>query len=139
MVKPADRKPVTHYLIETFAPKGKFGEAISYTLKHWPELTQYLENGHIPIDNNGAENGIRPFVIGRKNWMFADTQRSAKASANLYSIIETAKANGHDAYHYLCYLFRELPKAKTEAEVEKLLPWNIDIAVTDELMKVRSN
>jgi transposase len=125
--------------IETVAPKGKFGEAIGYTLKHWPGLTQYLENGHIPIDNNGAENGIRPFVIGRKNWMFADTQRGANASAKLYSIIETAKANGHDAYHYLCYLFRELPKAKTEETINKLLPWNVDMAVTDQLMKERSS
>ena len=125
--------------IEKVAPKGKFGEAIVYTLKHWPGLTQYLENGYIPIDNNGAENGIRPFVIGRKNWMFADTQRGAKASANIYSIIETAKANGHDAYHYLCYLFRELPKAKKEEDIKKLLPWNVEMSMTDGLMKSRSN
>ena len=119
------------------APKGKFGEAIAYTLKHWSGLTEYLNNGHIPIDNNGAENGIRAFVIGRKNWLFADTQKGAKASANLYSIIETAKANGHDAYHYLCYLFRALPKAKTEEDIEKLLPWNVNIETTDALLKMR--
>ena len=120
--------------IEQVAPKGKFGEAIGYTLKHWGGLTEYLNNGHLPIDNNGAENGIRPFVIGRKNWLFADTQRGAIASANLYSIIETAKANGHDAYHYLCYLFRELPKANTQAEVEALMPWNVDMEATDKLL-----
>lgn len=125
--------------IETIAPKGKFGEAIAYTLKHWTGLTQYLTNGHIPIDNNGAENGIRPFVIGRKNWLFSDTQKGAKASANLYSIIETAKANGHDAYHYLCYLFRELPKAKTDRDIESLLPWNVPMELTDTLLKPRQD
>ena len=120
--------------IEQVAPKGKFGEAIGYTLKHWGGLTEYLNNGHLPIDNNGAENGIRPFVIGRKNWLFADTQRGAIASANLYSIIETAKANGHDAHHYLCYLFRELPKANTQADVEPLMPWNVNMEARDKLL-----
>lgn len=125
--------------IENVAPKGKFGEAIAYTLKHWRGLTEYLNNGHIPIDNNGAENGIRPFVVGRKNWLFADTQKGAEASAKLYSIIETAKANGHDAYHYLCYLFRELPKAKTDDEVQKLMPWHVEMEITDALMRQRSS
>lgn len=107
-------------------PKSAFGEGVNYTLKCWSGLTQYLKNGHIPIDNNGAENGIRPFVIGRKNWMFCDTVNGAHASARLYSIIETAKANGLEPYQYLKYLFTELPKAKNEAEVQKLLPWQID-------------
>src|SRR5690554_635791 len=107
-------------------PKSTFGEAVNYTLKCWNGLTQYLKNGHIPIDNNGAENGIRPFVIGRKNWMFCDTVSGAHASARLYSIIETAKANGLEPYQYLKHLFTELPKAKDEVEVQKLLPWQID-------------
>jgi transposase len=107
-------------------PKSAFGKAVHYTLKCWSGLTQYLENGHIPIDNNGAENGIRPFVIGRKNWMFCDTVNGAHASARLYSIIETAKANGLEPYHYLKHLFTELPKANSEADVQKLLPWQID-------------
>ena len=107
-------------------PKSALGEAVHYTLKCWRGLTQYLKNGHIPIDNNGAENGIRPFVIGRKNWMFCDTVNGAHASARLYSIIETAKANGLEPYQYLRYLFTELPKAICEADVEKLLPWRVD-------------
>ena len=107
-------------------PKSALGEAVNYTLKCWGGLTQYLKNEHIPIDNNGAENGIRPFVIGRKNWMFCDTVNGAHASARLYSVIETAKANGLEPYQYLRHLFTELPKAKTDAEVEKLLPWQID-------------
>jgi len=107
-------------------PKSALGEAVHYTLKCWSGLTQYLENGHIPIDNNGAENGIRPFVIGRKNWMFCDTVNGAHASARLYSIIETAKANGLEPYHYLKHLFTQLPKANSEAAVQKLLPWQVD-------------
>jgi len=107
-------------------PKSVLGEAVHYTLKCWSGLTQYIKNGHIPIDNNGAENGIRPFVIGRKNWMFCDTVNGAHASARLYSIIETAKANGLEPYQYLRHLFTELPKASCEADVEKLLPWRID-------------
>lgn len=107
-------------------PKSALGEAVHYTLKCWSGLTQYLKNGHIPIDNNGAENGIRPFVIGRKNWMFCDTVNGAHASARLYSVIETAKANGLEPYQYLRYLFRELPKAGCEADVQKLLPWRVD-------------
>ena len=107
-------------------PKSALGEAVHYTLKCWRGLTRYLENGHIPIDNNGAENGIRPFVIGRKNWMFCDTVNGAHASARLYSIIETAKANGLEPYQYLRHLFTELPKASCEADVQKLLPWRID-------------
>jgi transposase len=106
-------------------PKSKFGQAIAYTLNSWSTLSTYLENGHLPIDNNGAENGIRPFVIGRKNWLFADTVRGAQASARLYSLIETAKANGHEPYHYLRQLFEKLPLAKTELDYEALLPWRL--------------
>jgi transposase len=111
------------------APKSSFGEAVHYTLKHWSGLTRYLQNGHLPIDNNGAENGIRPFVIGRKNWLFCDTVKGAEASARLYSIMETAKANGLEPYHYLKHLFAELPRATCEADVQKLLPWRVDPAM----------
>lgn len=110
----------------TVLPKGALGEAIAYTLKHWPGLTRYLADGHIPIDNNGAENGIRPFVIGRKNWMFCDTVRGAEASARLYSLIETAKASGLEPYHYLKHVFKNLPCAVSDDDVMKLLPWKIE-------------
>ncbi len=75
-------------------PKGKLGEAMAYAQKYWRKLTRYVENGDWPIDNNAAENAIRPFVIGRKNWLFSNTVKGADASATLYSLIETAKANG---------------------------------------------
>ena len=76
------------------------------------------------VDTNLIENAIRPFVIGRKAWLFSDTPAGAEASARLYSLIETAKANRCEPYAYLCHVFTELPKAKTLAEVEALLPWN---------------
>ena len=77
-------------------------------------------------DNNAAENAIRPFVLGRKNWLFAGTPEGAEASALLYSLIETAKANGHEPYSYLRYVFKKLPYATTLVEYEALLPWNLD-------------
>jgi len=83
----------------------------------------FLDHGHISLDNNRAENAIRPFVIGRKNWLFCDTVAGAQASANLYSLIETAKANGLEPHAYLTQLFTELPKAQTVTDIEVLLPF----------------
>ncbi|NOZ66655.1 MAG: IS66 family transposase [Alphaproteobacteria bacterium] len=109
-------------------PKGLLGKAVSYTLKQWDRLVGYLENGHLTIDNNMAENSIRPFVIGRKNWLFAGTPKGAEASALLYSLIETAKANKLEPYAYLRHIFEKLPTASTLQDFENLLPWNIDQA-----------
>lgn len=111
----------------TVTPKSLLGKAIHYTLERWEGLTQYITNGHLPIDNNGAENAIRPFVVGRKNWLFSDTVNGAKASAIWYSIMETAKANGLEPYHYLKKVFELLPMAQTEEDIDALLPWNIDL------------
>lgn len=68
---------------------------------NWRKLVRYVEGGHLPIDNNRAENAIRPFVIGRKNWLFSDTPKGATASAQIYSLIETAKVNGQEPYAWL--------------------------------------
>ncbi len=106
-------------------PKGKLGEAIAYAQKYWGKLIRYTENGDWPIDNNPAENAIRPFVIGRKNWLFSNTIKGANASAVLYSLIETAKANRHEPYHYLRWLFTELPKTAA-GEIERLMPWAVE-------------
>lgn len=84
------------------------------------------EDGRLTIDNNKTENAIRPFVIGRNNWLFCDTVRGAQSSANLYGLIETAKASNHEPYYYLRHLFTELPKATSLAGVEALLPFNIN-------------
>jgi hypothetical protein len=106
-------------------PKSALGEAISYTLGLWPKLITYLEDGHIEIDNNKAENAIRPFVIGRKAWLFSGSPRGAHASATLYTLVETAKANGLEPWAYLNYLFEKLPAAKSEQALLGLLPQNL--------------
>lgn len=113
------RKPET-------PPKSLLGKAISYTLGQWHRLIQYLEDGHLQIDNNLTENAIRPFAVGRKNWLFCATPEGAKASATLYSLIETAKANGLEPYWYLRYLFERLPLARTAEDFKALLPQHID-------------
>jgi len=105
-------------------PKTALGKAVNYTLEYWPELSRYIENGEWPIDNNPAENAIRPFVIGRKAWLFSNSQRGAAASANLYGLVETAKANGKEPYSYLSWLFEKLPRADMD-NVELLMPWNM--------------
>jgi transposase len=106
-------------------PKGFLGKAINYTLSNWPRLVRYLENGHITPDNNAAENAIRPFVVGRKNWLFAGSPSGADAAATLYSLIETAKACGLDPYQYLRLLFEKIPYAHSEAEHAVLIPQNV--------------
>lgn len=112
-------------------PKSLLGKAIYYTLRLWPQLTVYLKNGYVPIDNNAAENAIRPFVIGRKNWLFSGSPRGAKASAILYSLIETAKANKLEPGAYLKHLFENLPKARSENALISLLPQNIKMSDLD--------
>jgi transposase len=106
-------------------PNSLLGKALYYLSSQWSKLIRYVENGAWPIDNNLCENAIRPFVVGRRNWLFADTIAGANASANLYSLIETCKANGIDPYTYLADLFRYLPLAKTADDFEALLPWHI--------------
>jgi transposase len=107
-------------------PGGLLGKAIAYTLNQWPRLIAYLQDGRLRPDNNLVENAIRPFVVGRKNWLFSGHPRGAAASAFLYSLIETAKANGLKPYTYLRYLFDQLPLAKTEDDYRSLLPPNLD-------------
>ena len=107
-------------------PTSATGKALHYLHKQWPKLVRYLDDGRLEIDNNLAENAIRPFVLGRKNWLFSDSVKGVKASANLYSLIETAKANGLEPYAYLRYVFTALPKADTVNAIEALLPGNLD-------------
>lgn len=111
-------------------PKGLLGKAVSYALKQWHRLEGYIEDGHLTIDNNLAENSIRPFVIGRKNWLFSGTPEGAESSALLYSLIETAKANGLEPYAYLRYIFEKLPVASSLEDYEALLPWNVPLGQT---------
>ena len=98
---------------------------MTYLDNQWPKLIRYREDGRLPISNVLAENAIRPFVIGRKNGLFADTPKGARASAIFYSLIETAKANEIDPHAYLRHIFKALPYADTVEKLEVLLPWNL--------------
>lgn len=104
-------------------PRSALGKAMHYTHKQWSKLIVYTDDGRLRIDNNLVENTIRPFVIGRKNWLFCDTVAGANASANLYSLIETAKANNVEPYTYLKTVFTELPKATSIQDIEAVLPF----------------
>ena len=106
-------------------PKGDTGKAIRYLNSNWDRLVVYTSDGRLNIDNNPVENAIRPFAIGRKNWLFSNSQAGAKASAMLYSMIESAKANGLEPYAYLRQVFTLMPQAHSLDEIESLLPWNI--------------
>ncbi|MBP5717560.1 MAG: transposase, partial [Abditibacteriota bacterium] len=106
--------------------KSKLGKAFTYLRNQWGNLSNYLLDGRLEISNNRAERSIKPFVMGRKNFLFANTPRGARASAILYSILETAKANGLDPYRYLLFLLKALPGLDKSGDnwMETLLPWN---------------
>ena len=106
-------------------PKSQLGKALHYMASQWPKLIRFVDDGSYPIDNNDCENAIRPFCVGRKNWLFSDTVAGANASANLYSLLQTCIANGIDGYEYLRELLVALPRAKTVDDYEALLPWRL--------------
>lgn len=101
---------------------GLTGKALHYTHNEWPYLERYIEDGRVEIDNNFVENAIRPFALGRKNWLFSASVEGAEASANLYSIVTTAKLHGLEPYRYLRHLFEQLPRTQTLTDIEQLLP-----------------
>lgn len=103
-------------------PKGSAtAKALDYSLKRWIALTRYLDDGAVPIDNNPVENMIRPWALGRSNWLFAGSLRSGKRAAAIMSLIQSARMNGHDPYAYLKNVLIRLPTQKT-SEIEQLLP-----------------
>lgn len=106
-------------------PQMLTGKAMTYLDNQWPQLVRVLDDGRLEVDNNRCENALRPFVLGRKAWLFSDTPAGATASARLYGLVETAKANGCEPYAYLRRVFADLPKATTLAEIEALLPWSV--------------
>jgi transposase len=118
--------------LETLAPKvlpeSRLGKAVHYTLGQWRKLCVFLTHGDVPMHNNRCENAIRPFVVGRKGWLFSDTVKGAIASANLYSLVETAKANGLEPLAYLSWLFERLPHLKSVEDFEAVLPWHAPAA-----------
>ena len=107
-------------------PSALLGKAVNYTLKEWEKLLHYLDSPHLTPDTNLIENAIRPFVVGRKNWLFSGSPRGAHASATIYSLIETAKANGIEPYRYLRYVFTRLPLAKSKDDYRALTPLQLD-------------
>lgn len=107
----------------TVLPKSPTGKALAYLRSQWDRLVRFLDNGEAPISNCFAENAIRPFVVGRKNWLFSHTPKGAQASATIYSIIETAKANGHEPYAYLSKVIEKMPAVETTECLNKLLPF----------------
>ncbi len=99
------------------------GKALQYLHSEWGKLITYLEDGRLEIDNNLAENATRPFVMGRKNWLFSDSVAGVKSSTNLYSLTETAKVCGLEPFAYMREVFTRLPHAKTVEDMGQLLPW----------------
>ena len=106
-------------------PKSALGQALSYTVNQWSKLVKFVDHPEMPVDNNYTEQQIKQFVIGRKAWLFAHDKVGAEASANLYSLVMTARANGVEPFAYLSYLFERLPAATTVDDIEALLPWNV--------------
>jgi transposase len=106
-------------------PQTALGKAVSYTRELWPRLVRYIECPYLTPDNNEAERAIRPFTIGRKNWVISGSPRGAFASATLHSFIETAKLCGLEPYYYLRYVLTKLPSTAPD-KIEELLPWKID-------------
>ena len=111
--------------VTTTPPKGALGKAIRYMLDRWDQLCAFLQHGMLEIDNNGAENAIRPFALGRKNWLFAASPRGAKASMLFYSLIMTCKANDIEPFAYFNVMLKQIPHCKTQEDYKALLPYNI--------------
>ena len=121
-------------------PKSPMGVAVHYAFSQRKYLERYLLDGRLEISNNRAERSIKPFVIGRKNWIFNNTPRGANASAVMYSIIETAKENGLNPYDYLVHIFKVAPNLTADdlAAAEKLLPWSLELPESVQVRKAAS-
>jgi len=106
------------------------GKAVTYAINQKPFMENYLLDGRLNISNNLAENAIRPFTVGRKNWLFSDSQAGAKASATVYSLIESAKANGLNVYKYILYVLKNMPKSEWRIhpkELDQFMPWSEEV------------
>ena len=139
IVRQEQSKPVTEAFFawaeaESYKvlPKSAIGMAISYALKLRKPLLTFLEDERLEISNNSAERSIKPFVIGRKNWLFCNTPGGAKSSAIIYSMIETAKENKLKPYEYLKFIFDKLQVIDTEniSEIDKILPWSNEVSIS---------
>lgn len=132
------KKKLDEWLLSA-RPSSALGKAIAYSLNNWQALTRYVEHGQVPIDNNDTERKVKPFVIGRKNWLFAGNTRGAKASANLYSLIESAKAHDLKVFEYLKYVYDHLGSAESDKDYEALTPQFVREKCPDMVVGSRSN
>jgi hypothetical protein len=107
------------------APDTLTRKAINYLINQWDHLVRYCEHGQLRISNVLAENAIRPFAVGRRAWLFSDSPEGAKASAAMFSLIESAKANGIEPYAYMQYVIGNIAAADTDEAIEALMPWNM--------------
>jgi transposase len=107
-------------------PKSPLGQAVSYTLNQWPKLLTYLDDGRLENNNNRSERAIKPFVIGRKGWLFADSVAGAEAAAIIFSLVETCKHHNIEAYDWFRYVLQQLPLCQSDAQVAALMPFYID-------------
>ena len=107
------------------APQSALGKAVAYALGQIDKAARFVEHELLTPDTNAAENAIRPFVVGRKNWLFSGNELGAHASAGIYSLIETAKANNHEPFRYLAHIFDHLPLCRSTEEREALLPYRL--------------
>ncbi len=114
-----------HTLLHATA-KNKLGVALGYLASNWSKLVRYTEAGYLPIDNNPVEGDIRHFAVGRKNWLFSDTPAGADSSAIIYSLMQTAMANGKEPYAWMRYVMEQLPTCQSAEQIEQLLPWNCE-------------
>ncbi|MHB9038089.1 MAG: IS66 family transposase [Armatimonadota bacterium] len=110
-------------------PKSTLGKAFTYSRNQWPKLIRFLSDGRLEIDNNRAERSIKPLVIGRKNWLFANTPRGARMSAIIYSIVETAKENGLNPFDYLKFVFERIKTIDPAdpSTIDPLMPWDQNV------------
>jgi hypothetical protein len=118
-------------------PNSALGKALTYTTNQWPKLVRHLEHGDVPAHNNFAERQIKQYALGRKAWLFVYDKFGAQASANLFTLVMTCRANDVQPYAYLCYLFEHLPMATTLEALEVLLPWNVKLILEEEEKKKR--
>jgi transposase len=117
-------------------PKSPLGQAVFYALTHWEALKSYLYDGRLEIDNNLSERSIKPFVIGRKNWLFHGNDIGARAGATLYSLIETCKYHKVDVFSWFKYALTHIQQAHTMGQMEALLPYNINILLLADLRSI---
>ena len=120
LAKPVLDEFLSYLHTKKASTKSSFGRAVHYTIEQWKYLERYISDGRLDISNNRAERSIKPFVIDRKNFLFANTSRGARASAIVFSIIETAKENGLNPYAYLTYIFKNAPNWNIRNDVEAL-------------------